>query len=281
MRARDIGLIAFLIVLKSPIVVADDQPAKDKDLAKKLEVVSRDLKSPVPAQRVRGVEAIAKMGKDGAGATRLLCAALVDRHHTVRQAASEALEKVNPDFREIVFPIVVEDDAAPRLASLNKLRDAGEKASAAFPVVLFRLRTLQSSKRDSARESSACLETLFAIAKDDKAVSEVIFSLASNTEARHSLLHRQALGYLPNIEIDDSKRVVNMLTDLVKNDSDENKPIAMNQLAKYGRKAKSAIEILRKSKASPSAEVRQAAAAALSTIEEDVAAARKSVERKP
>lgn len=277
-RAVKAAFAVLALISSLPIVpVASGDERAKAEPTKKLDVLLRDLKSPVPSARVRAATAIGKLGDGATEATGPLCAALVDRHHTVRQAASESLEKVNPEFRIVVFPIAADGDVTKRGASLAKLREMGRDARAALPVILYRYRAaIEQSRRlnNAGPEASACFQTMFLIARDDKTVAELVVALATKSEFAD--LHKQALEYLPEVDIGDPKRIIGILTDLVRTDADSNKAIAINQLAEFGRKAKSALGVLRVAKGSPSAEVREAATKAVAAIEQDANAQKSS-----
>jgi hypothetical protein len=265
---------------------ATEQPAAEKSddekRASRLELYRTNLKKGVVStERINAAKAIGAMGPAvAADATRDLCAALVEKNASVRLAAAEALEKVNPTFHKIVFPIAADDSDETRLAGLALLKEMGRKANDAVPIVAFRVdwaathsNKAQHVRASAVRESLVCLDVLYEIGKDDAETKSLMTAIAATGD--HESTRAVALRYLPILDIDDRKRVVAILTTAARADTDANKIVAMQGLAKFGADAGSAVDVLRNAKGSGNSQVREAASKALEVIEKRVAEKKK------
>lgn len=264
--ARVMALSAALLAVPA------GAPAEEESKAARVEVKRRSLKGEVYTERVRAAKALGEMGRDAVAATPELCAALVDRNPSVRQAAFEALEQVNPEMLAILFPIAADASESVRLSHIEKASGLGLEGHAAKPVLLFRFyqsiapnsRSRRASMR-SESEAVACLLALYAIARNDEEICDLFLDLA--LKSRGAELRAAAISHTAGLETRDLKRVIAVLTTVLKTDTTQMKLLAARELEKMGALAKPAIETLRQLKGSTSSEVRTTVEKVLKTIE--------------
>lgn len=259
-----------IVALSMIAVVFGQERSKNADPGPLLEKLTKELReSKTSSRRRKAAEAIGQIGREAESATAALCSGLCERNASVRQACSEALEKVAPEFREVVLPIVLDGSRDKRIERLGKIAAAGSEYEDALPAVLFRFRISYDSINPGnagaeIMEASECLRAMFAIAPQENSVAETMLSVASKGSI--SSMRGQAIGYLPLMEIRDSKRVAAVLMNAVKIDNDENRIIAIKSLARLGSDALQSADLLRKAKGSSNAAVREAAESTLSVF---------------
>ena len=266
---------AIAILLCCNLGLADGDSQND-EREKELKVLCNRLKSNDYSVRQRAAEEIGKIGRDAESVTRNLCEALVDRHAKVRQAASEALEEVNPEFRELVLPITADRDRDERISHIQKVHDLGPEGIAALPVVSHRLDTIskmvsqgRSSKSANEREFLACMDAMFAIGRDEEEVCKVFLTAAS--KGATPAVRGYAMARLPAMGLKDTKRAISILAVAAKTDTKENKITALNSLSAYGTLSKSTTDTIRQLKGNRDSKVREAADRALKKIEDAIA----------
>lgn len=88
-----------------------------------------------PTVRIKAANELAQLGAAARPAARALCSAAIDDSQEVRQAALEALEKVQPALAKPITTLVVRDVFAGN--SANQIENMGEAASPAIPVLIW------------------------------------------------------------------------------------------------------------------------------------------------
>jgi hypothetical protein len=262
-RAAVLMLLVLAAVL--PLAADDKAPLKSGSKSEPQEKLIKELRTaPLPANRIKAAESLGAEGANSQWAAADLCAVMLDRNLKVRQAATEALQKINPQLSAIAVPLIVDESRETGVEQLLKVCAKGDDFEALSPIVLYRFRRI-TGPDGSPEEAEVCLQALFDCGRRDKEIVEVIATTA--TKSTMTPLRARALGLLPELGIKDSKRVVTILTLALKTDCDANKLIAMQALVKLDKPALAAKDALRKLKGSPNADVRQAADETLKAID--------------
>ena len=109
--------------------------AEDATLPAELRTVAARIKAGPAEDRIKAAEELAAMGDKAKPASGVLCEAALDSNQKVSHAALSALETINPDIKDPVFVILVDDKAANHKEALGKLAALGEDGRPAAPVV--------------------------------------------------------------------------------------------------------------------------------------------------
>jgi HEAT repeat protein len=260
--------VLMSLVWAAVLPLAADEKAQLKSGSKSgpQEKLIKDLRTaPLPAARIKAAESLGAEGANGQWAAADLCAVMLDRNPKVRKAATEALQKIDPQLSAIAVPLIVDESRETGVEQLLKVCAKGDVFEALSPIVLYRFRQI-TGPGGSPEEAEVCLQALFECGRRDKEIVEVIANTA--TKSKMTPLRARALGLLPELGIKDSKRVVTILTAALKTDCDANKLIAMQALVKLEKPALAATDALRKLKGSPNTDVRKAADETLKAIDE-------------
>jgi len=133
---------------KGKLLVPDPQrPAEKKaemNPANKPEVdevalLADKLKVGTPEDKTAGVQALAALGDKARPAASALCLVAIDSNKELARAALQALEKVNPELYDPVFTLLVDGQAANHRKAIAKLRNLGDKAKPAVPVMIYQI----------------------------------------------------------------------------------------------------------------------------------------------
>lgn len=109
--------------------------AEDATLPAELRAVAARVKAGPAEDRAKAAEELAAMGDKAKAASGVLCEAVLDSNQKVSHAALSALETINPDIKEPIFVLLVDDKAANHKEALGKLAALGEDGRPAAPVV--------------------------------------------------------------------------------------------------------------------------------------------------
>lgn len=255
-----IWILALAAVLQTGQKTEPKQPTK-------LDRLARDLRTSKQAsERVKAAEQIGEYREKARGKTRELCAAMLDKSPAVRQAATEAVENVNPKFHAAVLPILVDSQLSVRCKSIEALN--GEKLdfnpAHAVPALVYRF-TASSTAYTSDSELVACVEVMTKIAPDDK---EVISAVSTACQSRFENVRLAGIQCLALVKPEDDLKRVGLLVQAIRNDGHFlNRAAAAKSLEKIGSKEKSVVDALRQAKADANSEVRDAATHALESIQ--------------
>jgi HEAT repeat protein len=255
------------------LFLADGKDEEIKELLK-------ELKSNADSRRISACGQLAKLGTEAKElASKSLCQTATDKSAKVREAALEALEKVNPDLYPHAVVVVAHDrlKTAESLAAIKKL---GDDALDFMPILLFALKRVTTNDRNrmfqdgSFRESSDREEfrnIVAALAAVDGNDVETVRLICGLFKATHGEQERKAiLDAIRVIAADQDQMRKHLISTLKTALQDENTILAAVPICGIcGQEAKELIPLLKKFKLSRSEELRKAAAKAIEEIESD------------
>lgn len=218
------------------------------------------------------------MGEKANAARPDLCVALADRHAEVRQAAAEAIEKIDPKLYQFVMPMLVDADSYKRVERIRSVSSSKEFAKIVYPVILAKARSMMRGTPSPANASGyiddefhAYVDTVLSIGKADEDGNDLILQIAG--DRRYGELSLRCLRSFPNLSASDPKRRVDLLVSAVKARGIPGKRNAIPALGEMGRHAKGTIDMLRKEKGNSDSYIREHANLAIKAIEDDLAKA--------
>ncbi len=242
-----------------------------------LTVLVKELDSSDNAVRVHAAQELARMGESAKPAARALCSAATSDSKEVRQAAIEALEKVQPDLAKPVTTLLV--DANNSYLAAQQIAEMGDSAAPAIPVVIWNFRHLNG-------DVVFDIEALAKIGPmDSEAVGAIIDAAASPTDhlgQKLGIEQEPALTELGKLTQNHGSLRREIVTCLVKTITDceaglggkggpyyytNSALAAMGSLGEYGSDAKDAIPALKRLKLNANLQIREAAASALEKID--------------
>jgi HEAT repeat protein len=254
----------------------------------KIAKLVRELRSDRPANRIRAAEELSRMKEKARPAARAICEAATDTDESVRQAALEALEKVQPALYEPVLTLMVDGGRNNQARAARIIEQMGEDGKPATPVLLAHLRL---------HPAVADIKALRVVASDDPATAVLLLELMTYGGQRPSdegwQIRNAATAALRDVaksQPSQRREIVKSLVAAIRNaqttaegasgrhplhiedivaaeQSFQTAIVAINTLAEIGPDAKEAVPELKKLKLSPSASMRRAAIAALERID--------------
>jgi hypothetical protein len=118
----------------APVKKADPVPAPaPRDVEAEIKLLAVDLKAKESAKRIKALERIATHGAKANVVGEELVLAMLDKESAVRDAASEALEKVNSKVHEHVFTII---RGMKKKDAIWELGQLGNEAKITVPLLL-------------------------------------------------------------------------------------------------------------------------------------------------
>lgn len=248
----------------------------------RIRVVARDLKDPQPEKRIKALETLATYGPDAEIVGAEIIEAMRIGPQAVRDAASEAFEKINPKVHAHVFTIIRGTNKANAVQSLARMR---RLAKVAVPLLHqcaespsdFGLLHIGAEYRvdliefDVLRRTFAqrfVIDAIIEIDPADGKINDVILSTIRQklTSSDHAGISERiwALQRLHKIGAPATDKIKALVTAL---DDGVGSPLVIDALAGFGREAAPALPMLKKLKLSPDDNVRAKAAAAIARIE--------------
>jgi HEAT repeat protein len=243
----------------------------------------RRLRSENATDRIQAANELASLGEAARPAARALCEAATDDQ--VRQAAIEALEKIQPALAKPITTLLVDSQAHNCIAAAEKLAAMGDSASPAIPVLIWHAKN--APIRFPYRENLPLdIQALTKIGPTDpETVRAIIDHVQSPVTRKANLVRDQeervvalkALGALSRNQGSLRREIVVCLEKALTECERENNPenyyhidlclATIRSIAEFGSDAKQAIPLLKRLKLDKDMQVRQAAASALEQIE--------------
>jgi len=264
---------------------------QEKKIDPKVASLIKALKGKTTTDRVKAAESLGKLGPEAHDATRAICETVLDRQQKVRNAALNALEKINPDLHQAVTPLVLDENFRNRLDALEQIKKMGEEGRPATPVVIASMNSLRPVFIGSEFKADLLIDTLMAIAPEDKEVvdalitwllteldattivrcAEVLPQTHSPKKAVPALLKSMSTrgGYSAAIQAlgeigPDAKAAVKPLANIIlTNANPELRVAAITALRRIDPGAKEFLKALEKAKFDPDASVRKESEEAL------------------
>jgi hypothetical protein len=212
-------------------------------------------------KRIKTASTIAELGPEAKDASTALCATMLNKNLNLARAATEALEKVNPQIHSLAVVMLVDRNAYLRQQAIASCAGLGSEAYPLTQIVLqVRLLELTNSHNDI---TEAIIPVLASIAANDKAVAKTVANWLVSDQ--HNGTRAAAANAIPKFEA--GKDYLPLLIQVVKTDP---APIvqlaAINSIGRFGEDAKNAEEVLRLCKTHSDGVIRQAASRTLELI---------------
>jgi HEAT repeat protein len=287
--------IALLMATLSPIQLS----AQEKKVDPKVAALIKALRGKTTTDKVKAAEGLEKLGPEARDATRAICDAVLDPSRKVRNAALNALEKINPDLHEVVAPLALDENPSNRLDAVERIQKMGANGKPATSLVIASYgNPARPTEIGSLEEQfkQQAIDTLIAVGPEDKEVVDaLIFWLLADQDSRMrdrcaevlpqthipkrtvpALLKAMSAGIvrLPAVEAlgeigADAKTSVKALANVMVTDPDAAVRLgAIRALERIDPGAKDFLKALEKSKFDPDAAVRKASEEALKNAQE-------------
>jgi HEAT repeat protein len=250
------------------------------------------LKSKNAAERLEAVNVLAKLGKGAKSAARALCTLIViDPAKEVRQAALDAIEKIEPSLAEPLTTLLVDTSVQNAALATRKIGGMGRAGVPAIPVLIWRARSRLGKGGDFCEEIIRALVQLGPADRD--ALRAIINHVQSpvtevgipGSSERERMVALEALGLSTVAKSDYRKEIVGFLVKTLAqyepqtadrrgrigrgplHDTDAPLLIVIGSIAEYGPDSKDAVPVLKRLKLDRNIKVRQGAVAALEKID--------------
>jgi hypothetical protein len=181
---------------KPPVERKADRPVPEElDPDVSIDFLGKTLtsKGSRPTEKIRAAHALAEFGPRAARACRSLCLAMLDDDIKVRQAAADALRKVDPALSKLALAVRINQD-------VQAIIEIGQqKKRAAWPLVIWFinekynqdvLENARGGRPRFASERRDAVVTLIAIAPEEERTSDALIRLlkADATEVQLTIL---------------------------------------------------------------------------------------------
>ncbi len=242
-----------------PIVVAPVVPvAPPVTREETIRALAKDLKD--PAKKIKTLERLATYGAEANIVGEELIEAMTDPVAEVRNAAAEALEKVNPKVYPHVFTML---HGQQTMVAFSRLEAMGSDAAIVVPLLLAWYEKPASILRTNFAQSTPMIGQIAKIAPKNKRLATIVLSLVAGPYTNlPSALRAEGLQLLDQIEASTAEKVNALLPGLAEGDIS-----VIRTIGKYGADAKPALPLLKKLKFSPNDGIRDAATEAIKRIE--------------
>lgn len=292
---RDImAFLSFFVTIAFFVAPVSGQQKPDR-VKLDVEQFIKDLKNSDAKVRTNAAKSLGALGEKASAATSALCSATLDRSATVRRAALEALEKVNPELYSPISTIVLDNDGANLAKAIYTLAKMGQDAQPAIDFLLSKFGAASNSPtpfgsysdsvffkdawkgysddltrgRRLASWAEAFYRALITIAPEDERVIKLNKNVASQRQIDPN--HRMvAIRFLYHRWAGDDETKRKEVYRFLKSAFTEASPSIeiIEMIADYGSLAKDFVPTLKRLKLSSDSEVREAAAKALEMIEQ-------------
>jgi HEAT repeat protein len=233
--------------------------------------------------QLQAIAALERMGADAkeAGAD-IVEYGLMSSSSTLRQAAANALEKIDPRVSKDVITIVIDSNDSRRLTSIHTLSLMGPNAKTAVPAIKGYLSSSsgfgkwpslrgkeKSPHWNSPSHGFLVFKELASIAPDDEFVIATTIAIvgAHEDSFRYGVpIRKEAIHLLTMLKIDNNRKfeaLMKALTVVLTKD----RPLVISELARLGPDAKAAIRTLTELKLHHDLAVREAASKAIAKID--------------
>lgn len=218
----------------------------------------KQLKDKDEAVRVKAAQTLRKRGVNSPMAVApALVEAMLDKSTAVRNAAYEALEKVDENIAPHVFQMLYGMDKNSGMESLVRLKRDARNALPAFHHVY----------KQSSGDRRRMLEMMAAIAPKDKLVAQLTFAHLATASAG---LREQAVELLGVIDATDKEKVAALTASLKDGEATVAVLDIVRALEKFGRDAAPALPLLKPLRFSSDDKLREAATKAIAAIEKAI-----------
>jgi hypothetical protein len=254
---------------------AKEEPPKDDVALREIvvrELSDKALKRGRTADRVRALEDLGKLGPKAKGASRTLCALLLDNQVEVALAATLALKEVNPDLHRVVMLLLRDSEYDTRIGALSELGKMKEAGAPAIPLILnFKEAILQYPQTlknvppyEKNPAGALVLDVLASVAPKDKAWTTQVALWLRND--KNIWVRAKAASLLTQIE--EGKAAAELLAKRLEIEQDQTVlsaiVLALGQLGSDAKVAEKKLALM--ASVNPSAAMREACEQALRRI---------------
>jgi HEAT repeat protein len=244
----------------------------------RIRLIAKDLKDPTPEKRIKALALLAASGAEAKIASVEMIEAMHIGPQEVRDAASEAFEKVDLKVHRHVFTII---RGTSKYDALSHLSEMGEGAKAAIPLLHYWIAHPGEFSVPGSEGASPfdrpnlgtgkryVLDVIFKIDRTDAKLREAVLTAISrsigDTEREHLLDRQWAIMRLRSLKVKNEDKVKAFMAAL---DDKHLTGEVIDALGNIGRDAAPALPILKKLKLSADDTIRSKAIAAIQRIEE-------------
>jgi HEAT repeat protein len=201
---------------------------------------------------------------------------IMSNNAEVREAAMDAIAKIDPEISKQVAIILNDKSEENRDKAVLTLSKMGKSAKSAAPAIKFHAlhvasRNLQNSAKNPQYEAFEMIVLLSKIDPDDSTVSEMAMRAVAGNDKNIRLrrtgtetFRNEAIALLNSLNIDKNKKFAAIVLGISQTTVD--KVLLINELGNLGEDASPAVKLLKKLKGDLDPKVRAAAEAALSKI---------------
>lgn len=260
-----------LATIKETTGAADAAKASEKLVPLVKEMQAKDVKV-----RLKAIAELELLGAEAkpAGAA-LVEYGMMNANAKVREAASTAYEKIDPEIHKHVLTILIDADSENKAQAVRTLQQMGVKAKGAVPAIKY-FHASVASERSRRRLPPAyyTLHALVIIAPEDSVVRQAILSSVSAPDGAmptddyraDAQDRKKIIEDMKALKIDTKKQVEALLSGLAVSKS--HRVVIIQELGKIGSDAKAALPALTALKSDGEKTVREAASAAIDAIKE-------------
>jgi len=237
--------------------------AKAAKIKEELLPIVKELKAAAPEAKIRALEKIATYGPDAKDVGESLVEAMLDRLPAVRNAASEALEKVEPTIQPHVFQLLYGERRHEAATSLKKL---GPAAKSSLPALLLVCRAGPISPQGWPVGVNS-LAAITEVGPNDPRVAQTVLQLVVAWKGIPRLTAISALDRVEAKPKDKAATLLTVLQEEVRAGSPAMVVPILEAMEKLGQDAAPAIPLLKQLKFAQNDATRNAAVKALAKIE--------------
>ena len=270
--------------------------AEDRDAAMKaLEPLTKAVRSKDQKIRLDAIEKLAKLGPDGKAAREALIeSGMMDPSKVIREAASFAMEKIDPLLYRLVQVVLIDNALSNRLDAAVALSKMGADAEPSLPAVRLLFTQCMSNKVFSPYDALVFFKIIWKIDPEDQQVRRGVLaavgapdvalaSWALRTKSgrvgaftrQHALdlniefaslswtVRRTAVATMHEMQFESKHKYAALMTAFGNSDD---RIFIIEELAKLGPDAKGAIPTLTKLKLDTNLTIRDSATRALDAI---------------
>jgi HEAT repeat protein len=212
------------------------------------------------------ITALQRLGELG-GAAREAGAAIVsigllDSRAIVKEAATNALAKIDPRAHKEIMVLLNDKDAEKKAASIHALIEMGHKGKAAAPILKL---IYVEDRKDLIGKGlwEPALEALAKVTPDDSTVHDDILAIIANPQESQNA-QELALKLLKTVKVDTKKKVAALMVGVEKGMN--YRAYMIGELGGMRGDAKAALPLLKNLKDDSDDEVRKAATDAINAI---------------
>ncbi|MBM3981234.1 MAG: hypothetical protein FJ304_13285 [Planctomycetes bacterium] len=240
------------------------------DAEKALAPLVKNLKSKKVQDRMEALDKLSKIGEKALPVSASVVEAMMDNNASVREAAAECLERVDPTIHKHVVSLLYDKNELVQERAVASLAKLGSDAKGAAPA----LRARYAASTNRAPNFDA-LEALLKVTPNDPVITNEVLRLVGQPPPNPNdffagqitnLSREIGLKHLNSLDVPVAKKVTALIAAL----SDPTARVdAVQRLGKLGADAKAALPALMKLKLDNNVNVRDAVNKAIAAIKDE------------